>query len=189
MGDRLEYWERTLWTQLTTCALHRLWGQSVHTTPGGRDEGRRGDFYAVLHNWTQRLRSNITATYKKGSGSMTLDVDILTAFYKGMVLHTDVPPRILTTKTEYLLFFDGGSRGNPGAGGSGSGIVRVREESELVWAGAMSFARTSTTNNFAEYQGLCTGLDAAERYGWAPIEVVGDSMMTIRQMRTRPPTL
>jgi hypothetical protein len=80
----------------------------------------RGDFYAVLHKWTQRLRSNITATYMKGSGSMTLDVDILTAFYKGMVLHTDVPPRILTTKTAYLLFFDGGSRGNPGAGGSGS---------------------------------------------------------------------
>jgi ribonuclease HI len=64
-------------------------------------------------------------------------------------------------------------------------IVRVRDEPEMVWAGSMSNARSTTTNNLAEYQGLCTGLDAAARQGWAPIEVVGDSMMIIRQMRTR----
>jgi ribonuclease HI len=157
----------------------------VHTATGERDEGGRGDFYAVHHAWTQRLRSNITAVYTRDSDSKALDVDILAAFYKGMVLHTETPPRVLDAKTEYLLFFDGGSRGNPGAGGSGSVIVRVRDEPELVWAGSMSYARSTTTNNVAEYQGLCTGLDAAARQGWAPIEVVGDSMMIIRQMRTR----
>jgi hypothetical protein len=38
---------------------------------------------------------------------------------------------VITSTTEYLLFFDGGSRGNPGAGGSGSVVVRVRGDPEV----------------------------------------------------------
>jgi ribonuclease HI len=50
----------------------------------------------------------------------------------------------------------------------------------------MSYASGITTNNFAEYQGLCTRLSAAERNAWTPLEVVGDdSMMITRQMVAR----
>ncbi|KAJ0400804.1 hypothetical protein ATCC90586_001967 [Pythium insidiosum] len=49
----------------------------------------------------------------------------------------------------------------------------------------MSHAAADTTNNYAEYQGLCHGLAAAERNFWTPLEVIGDSNMIITQMRNR----
>jgi hypothetical protein len=54
----------------------------------------------------------------------------------------------------HVLFFDGGSRGNPGPGGSGACVVRVagpNEVATLVWSAAMSEAHRSTTTNQAEY--------------------------------------
>jgi ribonuclease HI len=52
----------------------------------------------------------------------------------------------------------------------------------------MSLAASTTTNNQAEYFCLVTGLTAAVRHHWRPLEVVGDSMLIIRQLeRYRPP--
>jgi ribonuclease HI len=46
----------------------------------------------------------------------------------------------------------------------------------------MSLAAPSTTNNQAEYVGLVTGLAAAERHKWRPLQVVGDSLLIVRQL-------
>jgi ribonuclease HI len=79
----------------------------------------------------------------------------------------------------YMLFFDGGSRGNPGPGGAGS---------RIVWSAATSLTAPTMTNNQAEYIGLITGLKAAARAAWYPLEVVGDSLLILRQVeRYRPP--
>lgn len=70
-------------------------------------------------------------------------------------------PSPKSSSDQFLLFFDGGSRGNPGAGGSGSIVVRVDafgDRPVIVWAAAMSLASASTTNNQAEYFVLVTGL-------------------------------
>jgi hypothetical protein len=69
----------------------------------------------------------------------------------------------------YVLFFDGGSRGNPGPGGAGAVVLRVdspRAACSIVWSAAMSLASSRTTNNQAEYLGLVTGLAAADRHRW-----------------------
>jgi len=91
----------------------------------------------------------------------------------------------------HVLFFDGGSRGNPGPGGAGACVVRVDGQdgtAALVWSAAMSKAHRSTTNNQAEYHGLLAGLRAAAAHQWPNLEVVGDSAMILRQMRDyRPP--
>jgi ribonuclease HI len=91
----------------------------------------------------------------------------------------------------HLLFFDGGSRGNPGPGGSGACIVRVPrhgDQAEVLWSAAMSRAHPATTNNQAEYYGLLVGLQAAATYRWRNLEVVGDSALILRQLRDhRPP--
>jgi hypothetical protein len=66
-----------------------------------------------------------------------------------------------TGKGVYLLFFDGGSRGNPGPGGSGSVIVRVQpnfHEASVEWVVSMAYSNPATTNNVAEYWGLIHGL-------------------------------
>ncbi|EGZ13922.1 hypothetical protein PHYSODRAFT_406163, partial [Phytophthora sojae] len=62
---------------------------------------------------------------------------------------------------QFGLFFDGGSRGNPGPGGSGAVILKVDSDSntgKAVWAASMSYAAPTTTNNQAEYRGLLQGL-------------------------------
>jgi ribonuclease HI len=52
----------------------------------------------------------------------------------------------------------------------------------------MSLAAPTTTNNQAEYTGLFTGLRAAYAQAWTPLEVIGDSMLILRQIsRYRPP--
>ena len=85
----------------------------------------------------------------------------------------------------FLLFFDGGSRGNPGPGGAGAVIVRVHDHAcfDACWVGSTSLAAATTTNTTAEYDGLISGLRAARERGWAPLHVIGDSAMIIRQLR------
>jgi ribonuclease HI len=46
----------------------------------------------------------------------------------------------------------------------------------------MSLAAATTTNDQAEYFGLVTRLTAAARHNWRPLEVVGDSLLIVRQM-------
>ncbi|KAJ0389296.1 hypothetical protein ATCC90586_011879 [Pythium insidiosum] len=85
---------------------------------------------------------------------------------------------------EYLLFFDGGSRGNPGPGGAGAIIVAVSGAATahaVVWAAAMSYASPSTTNNIAEYSGLLVGLRAAVERRFTPLQVIGDSRLILTQ--------
>jgi ribonuclease HI len=92
---------------------------------------------------------------------------------------------------QYLLFLDGGSRGNPGPGGSGAVIVHVSHQAtraSVIWSAAMSAAQKTATNNQAEYDGVIHGLRAARTNNWSPLEVVGDSQLILRQLRDyRPP--
>jgi ribonuclease HI len=92
--------------------------------------------------------------------------------------------------TDILVFFDGGSRGNPGPSGAGSILVAVshdRTSAQILWAAAMSY-RTPHTNNQAEYLGLINGLKEVRRQRHRYIHVVGDSLLIIQQMNgNRPP--
>jgi ribonuclease HI len=85
----------------------------------------------------------------------------------------------------FVLFVDGGSRGNPGPGGAGSAVIRTDRAHRLpriVWSAATSLAAPTTTNNQAENVGLIAGLKAAARAAWHPLEVVGDSLLILRQV-------
>ena len=87
----------------------------------------------------------------------------------------------------YLLFFDGGSRGNTGTGGSGSVIVKVHTPTHtacIVSVASMAYGNPTTTNDFAEYQGLVHGLRRAKKGVLSPLHVVGDSAILLSQLRT-----
>ena len=95
-----------------------------------------------------------------------------------------------TSSGLYVLFFDGGSRGNPGPGGSGSVLVRVEpttHSAQIIWVASMAYANKRTTNNWAEYMGLVHGLRRAAISNATPLHVVGDSAMIISQLRQRKP--
>ncbi|KAF1333218.1 reverse transcriptase, partial [Globisporangium splendens] len=103
---------------------------------------------------------------------------VLKAYVDCFLSQTDaIPLTPSDTRGVYLLFFDGGSRGNPGPGGTGSIIVRVHKDSHtasLIWAASMAYSRKDTTNNFAEYWGLIHGLREAQRSHFEPFRRLAD---------------
>lgn len=80
---------------------------------------------------------------------------------------------------EYLLQFDGCSKGNPGKAGSGAVIYKNKNE---VW-GKSLFIGNKNTNNEAEYIGLIIGLEEAINMGITKLYVEGDSLLVIKQMK------
>lgn len=76
------------------------------------------------------------------------------------------------------VYFDGGSRGNPGPAAIGWVIVTgdgiVAEGGETIG---------TATNNQAEYEALIAGLEAARDYGYDEVHVRGDSELIVKQVR------
>jgi ribonuclease HI len=91
----------------------------------------------------------------------------------------------------HILQFDGGSRGNPGIGGSGAVIYRLKEETRSydygdefteVWSGSFFLGEKGITNNVAEYFGLIHGLEKCIDMELKNLVVEGDSQLVIRQI-------
>ena len=79
---------------------------------------------------------------------------------------------------EYLLPFDGCSKGNPGKAGAGAVIYKNNTE---IWSKSL-FIGNKNTNNEAEYTGLLIGLEEAIDMGIKNLCVEGDSLLVINQM-------
>lgn len=113
---------------------------------------------------------------------------------------------MITDKSEYLkkvgdcekwcLQFDGGSRGNPGLGGSGAVLFSCRNDSFLsecdesgvkssqneIWNIYHFLGENGVTNNVAEYQGLIDGLTQAVAMKVNNLIIQGDSQLVLRQI-------
>ncbi|WP_222918682.1 ribonuclease HI [Natrinema sp. SYSU A 869] len=76
------------------------------------------------------------------------------------------------------VYFDGGSRGNPGPAAIGWVIVTgdgiVAEGGETIG---------TATNNQAEYEALIAALEAARDYGYDEVHIRGDSELIVKQVR------
>ena len=81
-------------------------------------------------------------------------------------------------KLEYLLRFDGCSKGNPGL--AACGAVLYQNDIE-IWSGS-KFLGYNETNNYAEYMGLIIGLQKAVELNIKELAVEGDSLIVIKQM-------
>jgi ribonuclease HI len=80
--------------------------------------------------------------------------------------------------TNYTLYFDGCSKGNPGKSGAGAVIYKDNNE---IWGNSI-FVGNNNTNNESEYSGLIFGLEKAKELNIANLDVKGDSMIVIKQM-------
>ena len=83
---------------------------------------------------------------------------------------------------KYTLYFDGGSRGNPGVAGCGA----VLYDSDDVEVDSLYFyCGADKTNNHAEYVALLKGLMMAKEHGanFGDLTVRGDSMLVIKQCK------
>lgn len=84
-----------------------------------------------------------------------------------------------TTDSYYIIYSDGGSRGNPGH--SAAAYVIETPEGEVVERGGVYLG--ITTSYQAEYHGLRIGLERALELGYAKIEYRLDSLMVVNQMK------
>lgn len=86
-----------------------------------------------------------------------------------------------------LIFFDGGSRGNPGIAGAGAFLYTIPTSTNLSWK-IKKFVGYKNTNNQAEYHGILIGLKKAlelirrETINVEEIVVQGDSKLVIKQL-------
>jgi ribonuclease HI len=85
---------------------------------------------------------------------------------------------------EVAIFFDGGSRGNPGPAAIGAVVFDVVGDPPAVLA-SVSEAIGVTTNNVAEYRALIAGLEAARAISAHAVRVRGDSKLVIEQVEGR----
>lgn len=84
------------------------------------------------------------------------------------------------TDMPLMLFFDGGSRGNPGP----AGCAAVLKAGDTVVAHTYRWLGDRATNNVAEYEGLILGLMLVKDLGAVNrlVSVRGDSLLIIRQI-------
>lgn len=78
---------------------------------------------------------------------------------------------------EYVMNFDGASRGNPGLSGAGAVIYKNGDE---IWS-SCKFVGIKT-NNQSEYSALILGLKGALTLGITNLSVLGDSLLVINQV-------
>lgn len=78
----------------------------------------------------------------------------------------------------YILYSDGGSRGNPGP--SASGFVVMNANEEVLHQGGMYLG--ITTNNQAEYHGVRLGLEKALEMGAKTVDFRMDSLLVVNQL-------
>lgn len=86
---------------------------------------------------------------------------------------------MVTTTHTHSLYFDGASKSNPGEGGCGAVIYDKQEEV----ASRSMYLGSNVTNNYAEYMGLVVGLQLAIEENIRCLNVSGDSMLVINQMK------
>jgi len=79
---------------------------------------------------------------------------------------------------DYILRFDGCSKGNPGKAGCGAVIYYKGNE---LWSDHF-YVGINATNNHAEYAGLILGLENALKLNIDSLTVEGDSQLVIQQM-------
>ena len=82
--------------------------------------------------------------------------------------------------TAGALYFDGGSRGNPGIAGCGA-VLYDKPGGEEVWS-LSAFIGKSKTNNDAEYEALIHGLEKCVADGITHLQAYGDSQLIVNQV-------
>jgi ribonuclease HI len=80
--------------------------------------------------------------------------------------------------SEYVMYFDGCSKGNPGKSGAGAVIYHNSEE---IWSQS-AYVGEKETNNYAEYHGLILGLNGALEMNINNLTVYGDSNLVINHL-------
>ncbi|KAF1329640.1 reverse transcriptase, partial [Globisporangium splendens] len=157
LQDHLYPVAHMLWRYMSASLIQAIW--CAHLRRMDSDPIESTAEMAIMMTRLEAGMRNLTrlAEAQAGDSDGHTVAAVLKAYVDCFLSQTDATPLTPSdTRGVYLLFFDGGSRGNLGPGGTGSIIVRVHKDSHtasLIWAASMAYSRKDTTNNFAEYWG------------------------------------
>ena len=84
---------------------------------------------------------------------------------------------------KYILYTDGGSRGNPGPAAAGAVLKKLLEASHWEIVGEWGRYLGIATNNQAEYEALIMGLEQAKSALIQDLECRLDSELLVKQMK------
>ncbi|KAF1336327.1 reverse transcriptase, partial [Globisporangium splendens] len=189
LQDHLYSVAHMLWRYMSASLIQTIW--CAHLRRMDSDPIKSTADMAIMMTRLEAGMRNLTrlAEAQAGDSDGHTVAAVLKAYVDCFLSQTGtIPLTPSDTRGIYLLFFDGGSRGNPGPGGTGSIIVRVHKDSHtasLIWAASMAYSRKDTTNNFAEYWGLIHGLREAQRSHFEPLECIGPLDSTDWHVYTR----
>lgn len=85
--------------------------------------------------------------------------------------------------SDYVLNFDGASKNNPGRGGAGCVLYELNDEGKYKEIWNCSYFLGKVTNNEAEYKALLLGLNKIKEMEISNVNVLGDSLLVINQIR------
>ena len=111
-------------------------------------------------------KTNSTKTNSPLNSSNPLQVEMSAKIYPGPY-----------PSCEYVLHFDGCSKGNPGPAGIGAVLSKSGSEE---WCGCQFIG--NRTNNQSEYSALILGLKEALSRNIKQLQVYGDSLLVINQV-------
>ncbi|GMF36805.1 unnamed protein product [Phytophthora lilii] len=187
--DHLYNTAAKLWALSCAVTLTVIWRLNVDRVHGNGSK-------QLIFGWRSQVRDAISR-YMSNLYPLTATTKYLIAITAALLNRTfDEQISPMDTDSSYtniynftrIGFFDGGSRGNPGPGGSGSvGIKRneMHRTCSPLWAAATALGNPRTTNNVAEFVGLHMLLTEAKAKGSKDVHVVGDSAMMIGLMTRR----
>lgn len=131
----------------------------------------RGSYDA--YDWSSL--ESLKAASLRDSASIILNLTPTST--EGQLLSVGTQPR--PSATRFVLFSDGGSRGNPGPSSAAFVIVDT-ETNQTIEADGVYLG--ITTNNQAEYHGLRLGIERAIEKGILNLECRMDSMLVVNQL-------
>ncbi|KAF1336331.1 reverse transcriptase, partial [Globisporangium splendens] len=150
LQDHLYSVAHMLWRYMSASLIQAIW--CAHLRRMDSDPIKSTAEMAIMMTRLEAGMRNLTrlAEAQAGDSDGHTVAAVLKAYVDCFLSQTGtIPLTPSDTRGVYLLFFDGGSRGNPGPGGTGSIIVRVHKDSHtasLIWAASMAIAgRTRPT--------------------------------------------
>tara|TARA_B110001450_G_scaffold165717_1_gene154485 strand:- start:5570 stop:6676 length:1107 start_codon:yes stop_codon:yes gene_type:complete len=138
------------------------------------------EYLTQCHNFHEYWLQNITKNILKIDGNINFieNEEALNNLIDNINKFINIPCYIHSDIT-YSLYFDGGSRGNPGI--CGYGYVIYNNDNLIISEGYDLISKTET-NNYAEYMGIINGLEKALELNIKNINVYGDSMLVTKQI-------
>ena len=129
---------------------------------------RLDSFFNIKYKKNKQLINNTpNNTPKYGAINNTTSIN---PFKLNDKINSEIP--------KYLLRFDGASKGNPGIAGAGAVLYENEKE---IWYTSRYLGEQ--TNNYAECFAVILGIDEACRRKIKDLEVEGDSMLVINQLK------